>query len=119
MVVLSLERRCVYRWWKKAKAAYTYAKKMTEMHGDEASCTASSAASNCVGTGCQTEDEYGNPTRGVRSEPPSDPTTPPQAPFNHPRLQEVPHESAALACTQSRAEQHFVNNAVPTTLLAP
>ena len=54
------------RWLRKASAAYNYARKMTAMHGPEATCTASSAATNCVGTGCETIDTYGNPVRGVR-----------------------------------------------------
>jgi hypothetical protein len=46
------EERAADRWWKKAKAAYEYAKKMTAMHGERATCTSSTASKNCVGVGC-------------------------------------------------------------------
>lgn len=42
----------------KVRAEYMYAKKMTSQHGDDATSTASSAAGNCVGTGCQDKDTY-------------------------------------------------------------
>ena len=55
------------RWMRKAVAAYDYAVKMAAMHGAESTCTASSAATNCVGVGCEDIDTYGNPVRGVRT----------------------------------------------------
>ena len=55
------------RWMRKAVAAYEYARKMVAMHGAEATCTASSAARNCVGAGCEEIDTFGNPVRGVRT----------------------------------------------------
>lgn len=53
-------------WTPKAERAYVYAKRMWEMHGANASCTNSAALTNCIGTGCTTEEDDGDPVRPVR-----------------------------------------------------
>ena len=64
-------------WAPKAERAYVYAKKMWEMHGANASCTNSASLTNCIGTGCTTEELDGDPVRPVR--PPLPALTLPQA----------------------------------------
>lgn len=56
-------------WEMLAERAFNYAKKMTHMHADEATCTVSSAGTNCVGSGCSTsgmEEGTDSNVRGVR-----------------------------------------------------
>ena len=57
-------------WEMLAERAFNYAKKMTHMHADEATCTVSSAGTNCVGSGCSTsgmEEGTNSNVRGVRN----------------------------------------------------
>lgn len=56
------------RWEMLAERAFNYAKKMTHQHADEATCTVSSASTNCVGSGCSAtgiEEGTNNTVRGV------------------------------------------------------
>ena len=54
------------RWLQLAERAYNYAKLGTNAFGANATCTFSTAASNCLGTGCETVDENGLTVEGVR-----------------------------------------------------
>lgn len=57
------------RWEMLAERAFNYAKNMTHMHADEATCTVSSAATNCIGSGCSAtgvDEGTNNTVRGVR-----------------------------------------------------
>ena len=57
-------------WEMLAERAYSYAKTMTHMHADQATCTVSSAGTNCIGAGCSSTglEEGTNATiRGVKN----------------------------------------------------
>lgn len=56
------------RWLMLADRAFQYAKRMTNVHGDNGTCTKSTAVDNCIGRGCEELDEFGDPVRGVRAQ---------------------------------------------------
>jgi hypothetical protein len=55
-----------FTWVPKAKRAYAYAKLMWQRHGKKATCTKSSASTNCIGAGCTKVDENGDSVFTVR-----------------------------------------------------
>ena len=56
------------RWLALAERAFNYAKRTSHTFGPGAAiCSNSTAASNCLGSGCEAVDENGLPVEGVRA----------------------------------------------------